>query len=154
MSDKTKEMVEAAKQRAKLAKEAEAQKNTDTGLSPEAEATMKEAAEEKAAIKVQARDGTIDGKIDVEAMGDVKGDGRDAKDYDDDDPDKAKGVPVYKHGLSATKDGVDEAVSLKRAAGETRFSKRTEAEVNRGKEVLAGSTGRTETATKNSKSKK
>jgi hypothetical protein len=154
MSDKTKEMVEAAKQRAKLAKEAEAQKNTDTGLSPEAEASMKDAAEEKAAVKVQARDGTIDGKIDVEAMGDVKGDGRDAKDYEDSDPDKAKGVPVYKHGLSATKDGVDEAVALNRAAGETRFSKRTEAEINRGKEVLNGSSGRTTKTDKASKTRK
>lgn len=94
---------------------------------------LKESAQQMADAKPQSAHGTIDGKIDIEAMGDVKGDGGDAKNYADDDPDKAKGVPTYEHGLHEIKAG--ENVALPR---ETRISERTLAEQDRGAEVAKG----------------
>lgn len=90
---------------------------------------LKEKAEVQAEHNVQGRAGTLTGEIDIEAMGDVKGDGGDAKYYDDDDPAKALGVPVYEHGLNQTKGGVDEVV---RAATKAEPSASTKAEMERG----------------------
>lgn len=159
---KTQKLVDAAKERARLAKEADEKGNTDTvqtgrasdNLSDNAIETMKEGAEEMAELKVQSRANTLDGEIDVEAMGDVKGDGRDAKDYPDDDPDKALGVPVYEHGLHATSGGVDETEELRRRAEpETRQSKRTQEEMQRGKEVLTTRTPTSRATTRQTEGK-
>lgn len=81
-------------------------------LTPEEIEQKRADAEKLADLKVQARDGTLDGKIDIDAMGDVKGDGGDAKDYDDGDPDKRLGVPVWEHGLKSIKNGVDDTAAL------------------------------------------
>jgi len=94
---------------------------------------VKADAEKMAQAKSQAKAGTVDGKIDIEAMGDVKGDGGDAKDYADDDPDKALGVPVYEHGLHENRAGQE--MSIPR---ETRISQRTLDEQARGAEVAKG----------------
>lgn len=144
---KAEKLLEANRKR-KLAEEANAEANEPTDLqreelSKEDEATKEQkidAAEKRAEIKVEAMAGSLTGDIDVEAMGDVKGDGGDAKDYDDDDPDKALGVPVYEHGLAATREGVDvySPAAEQAIEGETRVSARTRAELQRGKEVLAG----------------
>lgn len=94
--------------------------------------TLKDAAVEKAAAKPQSVHGTLDG-IDVEARGDVKGDGGDAKDYDDGDPDKYKSPPTYQYGLDEIKAGENTALPR-----ETRISDRTAAEQSRGAEVQKG----------------
>jgi hypothetical protein len=137
---KTQELVAAAKKRQEI--ERTNQENTPVvstasrlkdNLTDEELDTVKAAAEEQAEGKVQAKAGTIDGTVDIEAMGDVKGDGGDAKDYDDGDPAKALGVPVYEHGLAEIRGGVDTI-----QATETRLSKRTALEQARGKELLEG----------------
>lgn len=151
MSDKSKELIEAAKRRAELNKKAEEEgnapnrtgSNPETYMSDEEIAVAKEGAQEIADLKVQARAGTIDGKIDIEAMGDVKGDGRDAKDYDDSDPDKALGVPTWAHGLHATQMGVETTEDLKRRAGETFISEQTLAEQEAGRQSIARAARRT-----------
>lgn len=134
---KAQELVEAARRRNQIEQEvAEGSEDQAPGgvpKDPEIREAMKDAAEDKAGVKPQAVAGSLDG-IDVEAMGDVKGDGGDAKNYEDGDPDKALGVPNYVHGLNeskATGESVTEAASR-----ETRISKRTEAEMQRGREAL------------------
>lgn len=136
-ASKTKELIAAAKKRNEIE-----QANADAPVGdqrPQARFTddeldlLKTDAEKMAEGKVQAKAGTLDGSIDVEAMGDVKGDGGDAKNYDDDDPAKALGVPTYIHGLHETKGGTETSL-----APETRISARTLAEQSRGKEVLQG----------------
>jgi hypothetical protein len=137
---KTQELIEAARLRNKAEQEvAETPKNpvTKNNLSDEEVEVMREGAEKRAAVKVQAKAGSLTGVIDVDAMGDVKGDGGDAKDYADNDPAKALGVPVYQHGLGATKDGVDEYAGSETVYGH-RTSARTNAELERGREALAG----------------
>lgn len=134
---KAQELVEAARRRNQIEQEvAEGNEDQAPNGVPEDEKTreaMKEAAEEKAAVKPQAVAGSLDG-IDVEAMGDVKGDGGDAKNYEDGDPDKALGVPNYVHGLDESK-ATGESVTDAAAHG-TRISKRTDAEMQRGREAL------------------
>ena len=134
---KTKELIEAARKRNEIE-----QANADAPVGdsrPQARFSdeeldqLKADAEIMAEGKVQAKAGTLDGSIDVEAMGDVKGDGGDAKNYDDGDPAKALGVPTYIHGLHETKGGVETSL-----APETRISARTAAEQARGAEVLKG----------------
>lgn len=134
---KTKELIEAARKRNEIE-----QANADAPVGdsrPQARFSdeeldqLKADAEIMAEGKVQAKAGTLDGSIDVEAMGDVKGDGGDAKNYDDDDPAKGLGVPTYIHGLHETKGGAETSL-----APETRISARTAAEQARGKEVLQG----------------
>lgn len=95
--------------------------------------TFKDAAAEKAEGKAQAKAHIADGKVDLEARGDVKGDGGDAKDYPDDDPDKYKSPPTYEYGLNETRAGVD--VSRPR---EEVISDRTAAEQARGAETQKG----------------
>lgn len=149
---KTKELVEAARKRKELeqANSIAQPKTVEQRFSDDELNQLKADAELMAEAKVQAKSGTIDGVIDIEAMGDVKGDGGDAKDYDDNDPDKALGVPVFIHGLHETRGGVDTITAV---AGETRVSARTRAEQQRGKEIVEGkeadraSRVRTETAT-------
>jgi len=135
--DKTKELLEAARKRREIeqANSDQQPKVVEQRFSDEELATMKEDAEKLAEGKVQAKAGTIDGTIDIEAMGDVKGDGGDAKDYDDGDPDKALGVPTYIHGLHETKDGVDTFTAVD---NESRISARTRAEQQRGREIVSG----------------
>lgn len=134
---KTQELVEAARKR----KEIEQANSTQPAKTPEQRFSdaeldqLKEDAEIKAEGKVQAKAGTITGKVDVEAMGDVKGDGGDAKDYDDNDPDKALGVPTYIHGLAETKGGVDTITAVD---AENHVTARTRAEQARGREVIEG----------------
>lgn len=139
-ASKTQELVAAAKKRQEIEKANQEQTQPVTpanrlrdNLTDDELDSVKAAAEEQAEGKVQAKAGTIDGTVDIEAMGDVKGDGGDAKDYDDDDPAKALGVPVYEHGLAEIRGGVDTI-----QATETRLSKRTALEQSRGKEVLDG----------------
>lgn len=146
---KAEKLLEANRKR-KLAEEANMEANEPTdlqrdNLNKEDEATKEqkiEAAEKRAEIKVEAMAGSLTGDIDVEAMGDVKGDGGDAKDYADDDPAKALGVPVYEHGLAATREGTDvySPAAEQAIEGDTRVSARTRAELQRGKEALAGRT--------------
>lgn len=134
-ASKTKELVEAARRRNEIE-----QANADAPVGdsrPQARFSddeldqLKESAETMAEGKVQAKAGTIDGAIDIEAMGDVKGDGGDAKNYDDDDPAKALGVPTYIHGLHETKGGQETSIPP-----ETRISARTAAEQARGAEAI------------------
>jgi hypothetical protein len=142
---KAEKLIEANRKR-KLAEEANQQANEPTDLqredlNEEDEATKEqkiEAAEKRAEIKVEAMAGSLTGDIDVEAMGDVKGNGGDAKDYEEGDPDKALGVPVYEHGLAATREGVDvfSPAAERAIEGETRVSSRTQAELQRGREAL------------------
>lgn len=141
---KTQQLVEAARKRKQaeeeLAKEtATAKPRAADNMTEEQVDGLRNKAEEQAATKVQAVAGSLAG-IDIEAMGDVKGDGGDAKDYKDSDPAKALGVPVYEHGLNATKDGVDvlaPALSEARVFGE-RHSQRTQAELDRGAAAIEG----------------
>lgn len=134
---KTKELIEAARKRNEIE-----QANADApvgdsrpqaSFSDEELDQLKADAELMAQGKVQAKAGTLDGTIDVEAMGDVKGDGGDAKNYEDGDPAKALGVPTYIHGLHETKGGQETSL-----APETRISARTIAEQQRGAEVIKG----------------
>lgn len=94
--------------------------------------TLKDSGAEMASAKPQSEHGTLDG-IDIEARGDVKGDGGDAKDYDDGDPDKYKSPPTYEYGLHETKAGENTALPR-----ETRISDRTLAEQDRGAQVAEG----------------
>lgn len=93
---------------------------------------LKEAGAQMAEAKPQSVHGTTEG-IDLEARGDVKGDGGDAKDYDDGDPDKYKSPPTYEYGLHETKAGENTALPR-----ETRISDRTLAEQDRGAQVADG----------------
>lgn len=140
MSDgksKADELLAAARARNQQAKEAD-DKNPKTPLDeqekkPETVEAKIAAAEQMAETRVQAKAGTIDGTIDVEAMGDVKGDGRDAKDYPDTDPDKQLGVPVYEHGLHRTPaDNTDLSTGVVGA----RNSTKRDAEIARGREII------------------
>lgn len=144
---KTQKLVEAAKTRMQAEREldennnsrADARAETDkTDEDKRAEKNRIEAAKEMAKVKVQARANTIDGEIDVEARGDVKGDGGDAKDYPDDDPDKALGIPVYEHGLHETTVAGEKFGNSKTLFGD-RISPRTQAEMDRGKKSLSNS---------------
>lgn len=141
---KAQELVEAARRRNLAEQEVADQNDADTtnnGINedPDTVESKKEAAETLASIKPQAVAGSLDG-IDVEAMGDVKGDGGDAKNYADDDPDKALGVPVYEHGLSEdTARGpyfAGTSVQDGGPVGETRVSKRTQEEMRRGRDAI------------------
>ncbi len=139
---KTKELIEAARKRNEIE-----QANADApvgdsrpqaNFSEEELDQLKADAELMAEGKVQAKAGTLDGSIDVEAMGDVKGDGGDAKDYADDDPAKALGVPVYEHGLNETQNGADRFANT--SIDDNRVSKRTQAEIERGRTALSDRT--------------
>lgn len=139
---KAEELVEAARRR-NLAEQEAAENNGADGNTAEDEAAkegMKDAAETLASIKPQAVAGSLAG-IDVEAMGDVKGDGGDAKNYADNDPDKALGVPTYAHGLSEdTARGpyfAGTSVQDGEVGGDTRISKKTELELRRGREAIS-----------------
>lgn len=145
---KAEKLIEANRKR-KEAEQANADANKSVelereDLNKEDQATKDQkidAAEKRAEIKVEAMAGTMDGNIDVEAMGDVKGDGGDAKDYDDGDPDKALGVPVYEHGLGATRDGGDvysPAAEEALEGKESRMSSQTKAEIEAGRAALEG----------------
>jgi len=136
-TSKAAELVEAAKKRRELeqANSTQPPKTVEERFSDEELAQLKKDAEVMAAAKVQAKAGTMTGKLDVEAMGDVKGDGGDAADYDDGDPDKALGVPTYIHGLHETREGVDTVTAV---AKENHVSARTRAEQQRGKDVISG----------------
>lgn len=141
--NKTQRLVEAAKTRMKA--EREINENTDTRTETNQTAEDErvednriEAAKELAKAKVQARANTMDGKIDVEARGDVKGDGGDAKDYADDDPDKALGVPVYEHGLSEVTVSGEKFGNSKTLFGD-RISSRTREEMERGRKAVSSS---------------
>jgi hypothetical protein len=148
---KAQELVEAARRRNQIEQEIAEGEDADTTNEPAtteeekiAEEQKKEAAEELASAKPQAVAGSLDG-LDVEAMGDVKGDGGDAKNYADNDPDKALGVPTFEHGLAenkATGDTPPEVLT------ETRISKRTEAELARGREAVATKNEAREQATR------
>lgn len=128
---KAQRVAEAAKARAKAEQETEVKEHEANEKRNE---NLREAAEQRAEVKPQAINGTLEGKIDVNAMGDVKGDGRDAKDYPNDDPDKALGVPVYEHGLKETSVGGETPATEKVLS--KRLSAKTEAEMNRGKEIV------------------
>ncbi len=104
---------------------------------PEIVAQKIAAAEEMAETRVQAKAGTLTGEIDVEAMGDVKGDGRDAKDYPDSDPDKHLGVPTYEHGLASNKPLDQPDDNLSSGVVGARTNSRREAEIARGRERIA-----------------
>lgn len=131
---KSQNVMKAAEARAKRAEE-EATPGTAgrTNISPlplANEETMVESANTLAETNVQSRANTLTGEIDPQAMGDVKGDGRDAKDYPDDDPDKQLGVPTYAAGLRNVTGGAVDAVQ------ERRVIKRTEEEMSRGKDAI------------------
>lgn len=152
---KTQEVVEAARKRAEAAKMVEEknppQKEGERHLTDEEREQMIDSAEKMAEGKVQSRAGTLTGKIDVEAMGDVKGDGRDAKDYDDGDPDKRFGVPTYEHGLKATKAGVDESTETSPSLVKDNISPRTKAEMDRGSKALSERKSSAEAARRNTR---
>lgn len=132
---KSAELLAAARARAAAAREAEEKINADgTAVETETEVDNKIAAAELAAeTRVQSRDGTLTGEIDVTAMGDVKGDGRDANEYPDSDPAKALGVPTYEHGLHADPQDNAEA-PVPRV---TRISEKTRLERERGRQAIA-----------------
>jgi|GEM_PF-5880017 len=132
MVSKAEELLKAARERANIAEEtdkakAETEKADARVQDQVAENKRAAAADEKIEGRVQARAASLTGEVDPDAMGDVKGDGRDAKDYPDDDPDKYLGVPTYEHGLAAT--NADNPYG-------TRQSERTRAEIERGRQLL------------------
>lgn len=135
---KAQALAEAARKRHQVEKEA--QEAMATAGSYDHEQTVenteaeKEAAEMKASIRPQAVDKSLTGELDIEAMGDVKGDGGDAKDYDDGDPAKALGVPVYKHGLNEHGGNIEAGMNA--VFGE-RLNKRTQAEQERGRKAIS-----------------
>lgn len=139
VSTKAQQLAEAAKRRNLV--EQEANKSRLAGNAPENRDEdyvegKREAGEELASQRPQAVASSLAG-IDPEAMGDVKGDGGDAKNYDDGDPAKALGVPTYEHGLGEnTTDGSLEA-GQRRVLGE-KLSERTRAEQERGQRALQG----------------
>lgn len=137
---KAQELVEAARRRNQIEQEiaeSENADNTNDGIETEEDEetieNKREAAERIASAKPQAVAGSLGG-IDVDAMGDVKGDGGDAKNYADNDPAKGLGVPTYEHGLAEHKATGDAPVY---DPANTRVSKRTEAELARGREAIA-----------------
>lgn len=138
---KAQKLAEAAKMRTKIEQEVNKELAADTTTvdseqNDEIIDAKKEAAEVLVQGRPQAVNQSLTGELDIEAMGDVKGDGRDAKDYDDGDPDKALGVPVYEHGLSEHNPALDRA--KERVTGSARISSRTQAEQARGAEALKG----------------
>lgn len=147
---KTQELVEAARRR-KEVEEAAAEVTAPSGttarpsLTDEEREVMKEGAEERISTRPQYVNASLTGKLDPEAMGDVKGDGGDAKDYPEGDPDKALGVPVYEHGLAETRLGVD-VFQTAQNARETRVSARTQAEIERGRKAASDAKISRETA--------
>lgn len=140
---KTQQLAEAARLRTKVEREA-AEQNAP-GLDPDREEDAKhvdamiEAAEQNIAIRPQAVAASLTGKLDPEAMGDVKGDGGDAKDYPEGDPDRALGVPTYEHGLKEVRVGGDDLEAGKRAVSSQNLSPRTLAEMEAGKRALGSS---------------
>lgn len=134
--DKDEKVKEAAETRHEIDKDRLEDENQNLPVEKRFEGVeldhLKESAQQMADAKPQSQHGTLDG-IDIEAMGDVKGDGGDAKDYDDGDPHKALGVPTYVHGLNESRGGENTALPR-----ETRLSERTLAEQDRGAEVAKG----------------
>jgi len=133
-SSKTKALIEAARAKNVAAqKEADATKTNPEAvrLTSEEETKQKEAAEANVKLNVQSAANSLTGSLDPEAMGDVKGDGGDAKNYADSDPDKALGVPTWRHGTAQTRDGQPVATVF----GDN-ISERTRAEMDRGKKAL------------------
>lgn len=136
---KAQKLAEAAKLRHKVEEEAAASSAPSGSMTAKVDEDVvegkKEAAEELVRVRPQAVDKSLTGELDVEAMGDVKGDGGDAKDYDDGDPAKALGVPVYEHGLAEHNADLDAG---KRAAlMGNQISERTRAEQERGQKALS-----------------
>jgi hypothetical protein len=140
---------QAAEKRHEMLKDAD--QRAEGGLTEEAIEGLRNRAETAAEVKVQPRVGTLTGDVDVDAMGDVKGDGGDAKYYDDGDPAKALGVPVWQHGLASTKEGVDEVAQADRTLNGVEPSEATKEEIEAGKQ--ATTTRTTDTTTKNYKKK-
>lgn len=137
-TSKTRQVVEAARTRAEARRRQEEEQAQEQARIKEesvlADEPLKERAGELVETVVQYRNGTIDGSVDLEAMGDVKGNGDDAANYDDSDPAKALGVPVYVHGLGRT-GGDDTEVAPQ---FERKHSARTAAELDRGRQALEG----------------
>lgn len=137
-ASKTQQLAEAARLRTKVEREAAESvapaKEANTEANEEIKANKREHAEDLASIRPQAIDKSLDG-IDPDAMGDVKGDGGDAKNYPDGDPDKALGVPTYEHGLKEDRVGGGLNRAVNTAFGH-RQSSRTQDEMNRGKEAI------------------
>ena len=139
---KAAELLAAARARNEKAAEVEQKEPARTAVEekdkePEMVEQKIAAAEAMAEPRVQAKAGTLTGEIDVEAMGDVKGDGRDAKDYPDTDPDKQLGVPVYEHGLGTSNPIEQPRDDLSSGVVGARTNSRREAEMARGRERLA-----------------
>lgn len=140
---KTQRIVEAAKARTRAEREVAERHNAPTPenrLSDEERAQMEESAQKMADLKVQPRAGTIDGDIDLKARGDVKGDGGDAKDYDEGDPDKYVSPTTAEYGLA------EDTVRGPYFAGteamtDGNVSERTKREMSRGREVVEGRGG-------------
>lgn len=137
-ASKTKALIEASRARQRNAAQVE-EDNAETEKSKQEqnEQRVKELAEgrqELADVNVQARDKSLTGEVDPMAMGDVKGDGGDAKDYDDNDPAKRLGITTAEHGLNVNRDGTDGEIAT--AFGH-RVSKRTQDEMQRGRDNLA-----------------
>lgn len=133
-SSKASELLKAANARAAANAErgedqvSETQRRYETEVSDE----VKDAAQEEADTRVQSRANSLTGALDVEAMGDVKGNGGDAKNYDDADPDKALGVPTHQYGLNDIKGGA----AVRRVFDDAQYAK-TSAEIERGKKALS-----------------
>lgn len=139
-SAKSKELLDAANARAKALAErgedqvAETQRRYDTEISDEA----KEGAQAEADTRVQSRANSLTGAVDVEARGDVKGNGGDAKNYPDGDPDKYLSPTTAEYGLNDLKGGAPV-----RGVGDNTVSAKTQAEISRGKEALGARKPRT-----------
>lgn len=139
VSTKAQQLAEAAKRRNLVEQEANRSRKSGDNFDnrdEEAEQAKKEAGELLASQRPQAVAQSLAG-IDPDAMGDVKGDGGDAKEYDDADPAKALGVPTYEHGLKEhSTDGSIEA-GQRKVFGE-KISERTRAEQERGRKAIEG----------------
>lgn len=147
---KTQELVEAARRRkdveeAAATSTAPASPLARDNLSEEELGVMKSGAEERISVRPQAVNQSLTGELDINAMGDVKGDGGDAMNYDDGDPAKKLGVPTYQHGLAETRLGGDVLTSAVQER-ETRQSARTQAELERGRKALGDAKISRETA--------
>lgn len=142
--DKTQRIVEAAKARTRAEREVAERHNAPTPenrLSDEERAQMEESAQKMADLKVQPRAGTIDGDIDLEARGDVKGDGGDAKDYDEGDPDKYVSPTTAEYGLAEDTVRGPYFAGTTALTGDDNISERTRQEMSRGREVVDGRGG-------------
>lgn len=140
--DKAQRIAEAAKNRTQAERELAKVEGTDK---PKAKPTVEEELAQMDAmiaagkIKPQALAGTMEGEIDLAARGDVKGDGGDAKNYADSDPDKYLSPTTAEYGLNEDRATGVSVTTIAARSGQV-ISERTRQEMDRGAQVVKGRT--------------